>query len=169
MDNPTTTKSQNQSKEISSGDAYLKLQLDRQTPAVLPIECAQEVLVLPSRRIAPMPNMPKSILGFLNQRSRVFWVVDLAQLLQLSNVPIRAQNYHIAILQVDNDALGLVVEQIKGTIRFTKEQIQSSHGTVPSHLTPYLRGCIPQDNEILLVLEPKAILNCSHLHANKET
>lgn len=154
-------------KTNTSGSAYLKIQLDRDTPAILPMDYAQEVVVIPAKRITPMPNMPACVLGLLNQRSRVFWVVDLPQLLDLSPLETKyIQQFNIAVVRVENVPLGLAVQQVKGLMRFPCERIQSSLGTVPSHLRPYLQGCVPQSGEVMLVLDPQAIVNCSTLQDN---
>jgi len=148
------------------GLPYLRIQIDRDTPAVIPMEYAREVLVVPSKRLTPIPNMPDCVLGLLNQRSRVFWIVNLAQILELSSSEKYTQNHHIAIVQVNNIALGLRVNQVKGTVRLESDGIQSPNNKVPSHLIPYVKGCIALKNEILLILELQAIIDSPILHKN---
>lgn len=140
------------------GDAYLKLQLERQTLAVVPLQYAQEAIVVPSRRITPMANMPACVIGLLNQRSKILWVVDLPQMLGLQPTERKLQNYNVAIIKVGQLPLALVVAQIKGVIRFSIDAIQSPIGKTSEGLTPYLRGLAMQDKEILLVLEPEAVV-----------
>ncbi|MCU0535912.1 MAG: chemotaxis protein CheW [Hydrococcus sp. Prado102] len=149
------------------GQAYLKFQLDSKTQAALPMDAAQEVLIVPSSRLTFMPNMPSCILGLLNQRSRVFWVIDLPQLLEMQPLPSDTQQYSLTIVRVGNAVLALAVMNVKGVTRFPSEVIQSPIGTVAPGLTPYLRGLVPQEREILLVLDPEAILNSSVLDPNR--
>jgi twitching motility protein PilI len=149
------------------GDAYLKLQLEQQTLAVLPMQYAQEAIVVPARRITPMPNMPACVIGLLNQRSRILWVVDLPQMLGLQPIDRKLQNYNVAIVKVGQLPLALAIGQIKGVIRFSIDIIQSPIGTVSEGLTPYLRGLVMQEKEILLVLEPEAIVNSSILNRHR--
>jgi positive phototaxis protein PixI len=144
-------------------EAYLKLQLDDRNHAVLPIEFAQEVLIVPASRLTYMPNAPVCMLGLLNQRSRVFWVADLPQMLGLEPLATDVHLYNIAIVQVQKAALALAVQAVKGVQRLNRDLIQSPIGTVDPSLTPYLRGCIPQNREVLLVLDPEAIVNASVL------
>ena len=141
------------------GDTYLRLYLDKQTPAILSMEHAQEVLILPVGRITPLPNMPKCVLGLLNRRNRVLWVIDLAQMLNLQPLDTNAQQYNMAIIRVGQVPLGLVVQEIKGVTRFTPDCIQFPQGLVTSSLTPYLHGYILQQKEILLVLNAEAIVH----------
>ncbi|WP_013321251.1 chemotaxis protein CheW [Gloeothece verrucosa] len=140
--------------------AYLRLQLTTDTQVLLPMKQMQEVLVVPKERITPIPNMPDCVVGLLNQRNRVFWIIDLSRLLELNYLNLDIQEYYIAIVRVGNVSLGLVVQQVQGVFRISLDAIQSPLSTVPFGITPYLRGCVihPQEG-ILLVLEPSAILN----------
>jgi len=149
------------------GQAYLKLQLDPQTQAALPMDFAQEVLVVSAGRLTFMPNMPSCVIGLLNQRSRVFWTVDLPQMLDFQALPSDTQQYNIIIVRVGNLALALAVLTVKGVIRFGVEAIESPIGTVSVGLTPYLQGWIPQNKEILLVLDPQAILTSPVLNRDR--
>ena len=141
------------------GDPYLHLQVDSQTQILLPMVTTQEVLITPANRLTIMPNMLSCFLGLLNQRSRIFWIVDLGKLLALSPLNPDVQQYSVAIIRVGKKALGLAVEKIKGVTRFPAEKIESPFGTVEAGLIPYLKGCIPKDRQILLILDPEAILN----------
>jgi len=119
-------------------------------------------LILPSRRLTPMPNMPAPMMGLMNRRSRVIWVVDLAQLLGLSMLDASStQQYMLILIQVGAVPLGLAVHQVEGITRLKPDAIQSPVGQVTSALVPYLRGCVlqqqSQKQEILLVLDGEAI------------
>ena len=143
-----------------SSEVYLKLQIDPSTQAVIPMTQAQEVVVIPRERITPIPNMPPEVMGLLNQRSRVFWVIDLPRLLNLSPLEPDLNAYNLAIVRANDIPLGLVVQQIQGVIRVSETLIQSPIGNVSPHLAPYLRGCILQPhNGIVLVLDALALIN----------
>ncbi len=165
MDNPILAPHLNQ-VDRTVGDTYLKFQLEQQIPVTLSMEQAQEVLIVPTGRITPMPNMPECVLGLLNRRNRVLWVIDLAQMLQLQPLDTNVQQYHIVIIRVGQVPLGLVVQEVKGVTRFTLDCIQSPMGLVTSGLTPYVRGCILQQKEVILVLDAEAIVHSPILHSD---
>lgn len=143
------------------GDIYVKVQLDKYTSAVLSMDYVQEVLIVPINRISPMPNMSHCILGLLNRRNRVLWVIDLAQVLNLS-LDTNSQQYHIVIIQVSQVSLALVVQEVKGVIRFTPDCIQSS--IEPGlEQTPYIHGWVVQAQETLMVLNAEAIAHSPSL------
>ena len=86
---------------------YLQLQLGQNIPAILSMENTQEVFTVSSKRITPMPNMPESVVGVLNQRSRIFWVVNFPQMLGLPPVDINSQQYSLALIRANGIPLGL--------------------------------------------------------------
>jgi twitching motility protein PilI len=144
------------------GDAYLKFQLDEQTQAVFSMKYVQEVLTLPARRLTPMPNMPASMLGLMNRRSRVLWLIDLAQILGLSVLDTNVQQYTLILIQVNAVSLGLAIQQVEGITRIPTDAIQPLTGQVSPALLPYVRGCVLQSQdhkqEMLLVLDAEAVL-----------
>ena len=140
------------------GDTYLKFKFGQQTPAVLSMSRAQEVVILPPERLTPMPNMPAYVMGLLNRRSRVLWVVDLARMLGLMPIETNVVHYSVVIIRDDSTSLGLIVQTVEGVVRLTPESIQSPLGQVSSGLVPYLSGCILQEKEILLALDAEAII-----------
>jgi positive phototaxis protein PixI len=149
-----------------AGEAYLKFQLTRQTSAVFATPHVQEAVVLPARRLTPMPNMPPCMLGLMNRRSRVMWVIDLAQLLGLPNPDAPNLQYNLqhnlVLIQAGTVPLGLAIQQVKGITWIQADSIQSPVGQVASSLVPYLRGCVLQQHEqhqeLVLVLDAEAIV-----------
>jgi positive phototaxis protein PixI len=131
------------------GAAYLKVLLDRDTPAAISIE--------PSR-IAPMPNMPTHVVGMLSHRSRVFWVIDLAKMLGMPAVNLRQPKLNVLLLEVDRQSVALLVPQIDGVMRFLPEEVISPLGNFSAELVPYLHGWLPHSRDILLVLSTKALV-----------
>lgn len=151
--------------EKNSGEKYLKFHLEQQTPAILAMEYVQEVLILPYRRITPMPNMPECVLGLLNRRSRVLWVLDLAQLLSLQPISPSVQYNNVVIIQARQITLGLLVQEVKGVTYFAPNLMQAPTELITSALIPYLHGCVVQE-EILLVLSAEAIVFSPTLYRN---
>jgi twitching motility protein PilI len=146
------------------GDSYLKFQFGQQIPAALSMSRAQEVVVLPVGRLTSMPNMPAHVMGLINRRSRVLWVIDLARMLGLPGVETHVQHYNLVIISNGSATLGLIVQAVEGVLRLTPESIQSPLGQVSSGLVPYLRGCVLLEQEILLVLDAEAIMRSPLLH-----
>lgn len=145
--------------EKERGNAYLHIQLDEQTEAALPMKDIQEVLVTPIERITSLPNMPTYAIGLLNQRSRICWVIDLPNFLQLTPLSSDRLDLSIAIIRKGTRVLGLAFQQIFGTVRFSIDTIQSPIGAVAPGIAPYLSGCVLHpEGRITLMLAPQALL-----------
>jgi twitching motility protein PilI len=150
------------------GEPYLRLQLDKQTPIFMAMKYTQSVVIVPANRVTPIPNLSDCILGLLYQRSRVFWVVDLPQIVGLSSVDRNLREYHIAIVKINNVPLGLAVPEIKGISRIIEENIKTitstEEGRIASKLIPYLKGCFVQEKEVLPVIDVEVIVKSPLLH-----
>lgn len=158
--------------ERASGVACLSFQLNEQTPALFSMNQVQEVIVLPANQITPMPNMPPCVLGLSTRRSRVMWLVDLTHMLLSTPVSQTIRNYNVVVIRVNQTSpqqktlldtthsqalLGLIVPEMKGVMRFSPDLIQTPKGHFAPSLAPCLRGCLIQQNEMLLVLDAEAI------------
>lgn len=62
---------------------HIRLGLDGNAIAAVNTDQAQEVMVIPQQRLTVMSNMPTTVMGLVNHRSRIFWVLDLPQLFGL--------------------------------------------------------------------------------------
>lgn len=102
--------------------------------------------------------MPACVMGLVNRRSKVLWVIDLARMLGLPPIEINVQHYNIVIISNGTSTFGVIVQAVEGVVRLTAESIQSPLAQVSSSLVPYLRGCVLQEQEILLVLDAEAIM-----------
>ncbi|MFN4877578.1 MAG: chemotaxis protein CheW [Aphanizomenon sp.] len=157
----------NQTIYNSRENGYIKFQLNQQTGAVLSIAHTQEVIVVPVTSVTAIPNMPACILGLMNWRSHIIWVVDLPKMLNLECLDHRLYQYNIIVIQIESMILGLVVQEIKGTTKFIVDDVRSPIGQVASSLVPYLCGCVVQQEQILLVLDAVHILRSGILGINE--
>ncbi|MBE9051950.1 purine-binding chemotaxis protein CheW [Nostocales cyanobacterium LEGE 11386] len=148
------------------GDGYLKFQLNQQTTAILSMKYTQEAVILPVESVTSMPNMLPCILGLMNWRSHIIWAIDLPRMLNLESLDHRLRQYNVIVIKVESLLLGLVVQEIKGTTKFMPDDIHSPVGQVASSLVPYLRGCVVQQGEILLVLDAQAIVHSPILRSD---
>jgi positive phototaxis protein PixI len=159
----TTTALPTRRSTRTTGDMFLRFQLDSQTSAVVPMQQTQEAIVLPAGRISIIPNLPSPVIGLFNRRSSLLWLVDLPEILGLEPIDRHTQNYDIALLKVEQTPLAVAVRSIQGVVRFAPEEIESPMGSFNPAFTPYLRGWILQEQEVVLVLDPDAIINAKVL------
>jgi positive phototaxis protein PixI len=156
---------------VVTGDLYLRFQLTPEIPALLPMTRVQEALLVPATAISPLPNLPAFAIGVMNARDRVFWVVDLGQLLGLPPLPPNPRDYQVVVMQLaaiepesidladssNEPSLGLAVSRVRGVARFESQHLQPSVADVPECLQPHLLGCFSEAGERILVLNPATI------------
>ncbi len=139
-------------------ESYLKIQLDSQHQALFPMEYAQEVLVINSQRVTSIPNIPAHVIGLVNQRNRIHWLIDLSILLDLDFQARKLREYNVALIEFQNIAVGLVVQQIKGVVKITRDDIRSPREEISSPILPYLKGCVFKNDKSIYVLDPSALV-----------
>ena len=144
------------------GDGYLQFKLNNNTTAVLLVNFTQEVVVLPVETITPIANKPELILGLMNWRNRIIWVADLAKILGLESQSYPIRQCNIIVASHESETIGLMVPEIKGTVRLNSGTIQPANNQ-ESNIAPYLNGCIWREDELNLVLNIQAILKSSFL------
>jgi positive phototaxis protein PixI len=143
----------------AAGEMFLRFQLDKQTMAVVPMHQTQEAIVLPAGRVSVVPNLPSPVLGLFNRQSSLLWLVDLPEILGLEPLDRHCQSYDIILLNVGQRPLGVAVKSIQGVVRLDPNELKSPIGSFNPAFTPYLRGWILQEQELVLVLDPEAIID----------
>lgn len=149
--------------KLAPGEAYIKFQLTTEITALLSMARVQESLIVQAKQITALPGMPKSVIGMMNSRDRVFCVYDLPHLLNLPSTLMSSQQYQVVVLEISELLakeeilkVGLAVEQIGGITRLATSDFHPAHN-VPDCLTPYVissTGDSPQQ----LVLDVAAII-----------
>ncbi|MEM7065291.1 MAG: chemotaxis protein CheW [Cyanobacteria bacterium P01_B01_bin.77] len=144
----------------------MKFQLAPSVVAMLPASAVQEAVVLNTRRVMAMPNMPAALLGLVNRRGRVFWVANLVRLLGLPISDRHTQQYSLIIVQGHSTPLALQVESIDGIVSFAPEAIHPPPNNVSNIILPYLTGCVTHNDETVFILDVESLLRSSVLQGN---
>ncbi len=144
-------------QQTNLGDGYLQFKLNESSTAVFLVNLIQEVVVLSNDLITQVPNISELFLGLMNWHNRAIWVVDLPRILGLESY-YQLRQCNIIVIRHKAEAIGLMVPEVKGTVRFNSDNIQSASERVASNVLPYLEGCLWHGNELNLVLDIQAIL-----------
>ena len=169
--------------KVRTGELFLRFQLGNGINAAISLERIVETLRLPTPSITPMPNMPACTLGLMENQGKVFWAVDLAQALGLTQSAPRTRQYELIIIEalpLDNSTtaaansangetllLGLAVAKIRSTLRLDSNEIETSTtGAVPPVLEPYIQGSFQRDNSQTLILSVEALSNAKGLYGD---
>ena len=146
---------------LAPGDPYIRFKLTSDITALLSMDRVQNSIIIDADKITPIPGMPESVIGIMSSRDRVFCVFDLARLLEITSETVARRQYQILILQTDIEPhvnIGLAVTELQGILRKTSAEIQSVPSNVNASLTPYLKGAVIEQQEIIPILEFDYIL-----------
>ena len=83
------------------GEQFLRLYLDGETGALLPISQLTEVLNVSYSQVMPIPHMYPWIMGVYNWRGEILWLVDLANLVGITPMyqqGLTSSNYTVVVL-----------------------------------------------------------------------
>lgn len=153
---------------------YLSLQLNRDVTVAVQLKFVRETLVMPSDRFTQMPNVHHCLMGLIEHRSNVFWILDLPQLLGFPPLDSTAIETHICVLQIGDTFLGLGAYRIGRVVRFPETEILSPHELTkeltqkltkvktPDEIIPFLHGWIAQPKDFdcsLYVVDAQAIVS----------
>ena len=150
--------------ESREGELYLRFYVDSSQEFALSAAGIREVISVPLDRISPIPNALPMLLGTINLRGRVIWVVNLGQFLGLPTA-LNTDRPEISVIAVEEQdtIVGLAVEKIVGMEWLAAEKVQSLKN-VPDSTAPFLRGewfLDEHTHQRLGLLDQKAILRSS--------
>jgi positive phototaxis protein PixI len=143
----------------TASKTYLRVQLTAKNRVGFALDQTSEVIMIPSSKLAAMPNLPECILGLVNHRNRILWTVDLAALLGFTPLDAFSPRYAAVVVRNAKKSLAFAVREVKG-IWCTDAAVLPPPTTIP-HLLPFLAGVLHQPPETLLLIDPMALLHSS--------
>ena len=125
----------------------------------VPIE--QVIEITSNKDITPVPKAPSYVIGVMNLRGKIVPVINLKEHLGIPfNIPenIYREN-KIVILETPKGEVGIVVDEIIGSIKFPEDEILPEPiGTVGIDVK-FISGVVQLDSELLIILNIESIFN----------
>lgn len=132
---------------------YFYIQLST-TELLLPLEHTEGAIALSSVQICPIPGIPNSVLGVVNQHGKLLWVLELSNLLGLGQTSTITPKYNITAVVLTDQAgaqlgdrsrqVACVVSFLKGIVVLNTEQFKP----VPADYSPLFRSFLSSVVEI---------------------
>jgi positive phototaxis protein PixI len=146
------------------GESFLRLQINAELTVAISLDWVEETRLVMAQDLTPMPNMPPHILGLINTKGQVFWLMSLAQLLGVKATQENSQRYEVVVIraflgadQQEELFLGLAVDQIRGSIRLEMDNFTPVDTSISSQLAPFLIGYAQTAQESVLILNPESL------------
>ena len=146
---------------------YFHIQLQANTELLIPLEHTGGAIALPVEQICPIPGIPPAVLGVVNQRGKLLWVIQLSSLLGLgqSDTSLRAQ-YNLTLLvlsatsrttgEQESRMVGCVVSTLKEIIFLDSKQFKPVPAKSPI-FDSFLSGMAQIDRSLVSVLNVNAV------------
>jgi purine-binding chemotaxis protein CheW len=109
--------------------------------------------IIKLREITEVPRAPRFLLGVVTVRGLVLPVVDLRLRLRL-DVPLLGRNARILVVMHKGERFGLLVDEVRGVVRFADEQVEPVPTSLAPSEAPFLSGIgrYPDDGEERMVI-----------------
>jgi len=152
---------------------YFYIQLRQSVRLALPVENVAEVMTVTWSDICPIPGVASSLLGVVNQRGQLLWVVELADLLSdvlcLAPSPLRYRSREQLTLAVlaGNPAsattsgapprLACVVSALKGIVSLNPAELKPIPASFSPAFSSFLSGLTEIEQFSVAVLNVSAV------------
>ena len=114
---------------------YFHVQLRQGMEVVLPLDSAVEVITINQKEICPIPGVSPALLGVVNQRGKLLWVLQLSDFLGLAKSPKQRLQDNLILLVVTTELanssaigrecqLACVVSALKGIVTLNSIKIK---------------------------------------------
>ncbi|WP_456398029.1 chemotaxis protein CheW [Desulfurobacterium sp.] len=125
----------------------------------IPIEEIVEITT--DKDITPVPKSPEFVLGVMNLRGKIVPVATVKKKLGIKEEVASElfKKNNIIILDTDYGEVGITVDEIVGSLRFTEDDIlPEPTGTIGIEIK-HIKGVVQLDSQLLIILDTKTIFS----------
>ncbi|WP_155968077.1 chemotaxis protein CheW [Kamptonema formosum] len=152
---------------------YFYIQLRQSVRLALPVENVTEVMTVSRSDICPIPGVASALLGVVNQRGQLLWVVELADLLSdvlcLAPSPLQYRSREQLMLAVlagkptpattagAPPRLACVVSSLKGVVPLNPAELKPIPASFSPAFSSFLSGMTEIEQLSVAVLNVSAV------------
>ena len=120
--------------------------------------------VLSSYQITPIPLAPPEITGSLNLRGRVVTAIDVRLRLGLAARPKEAESMSI-VAENEGELYSLMVDSVGEVLALSQSAYERNLPTMDAKFRAFSEGIYRLDDQLLVVLDVKRLLDYEHADA----
>ncbi len=124
----------------------------------VPIQNVQEIMNTPA--ITGMPQSPGYIKGITNLRGRLISIVDLRQLMGISEA---TQGNKVIVLSIGRVSFGILVDVITGVIEVDNSTVESADNIMSTHIDQ-VAGIAKVGDRLLTIIDPRRLIPVADMH-----
>jgi chemotaxis signal transduction protein len=152
---------------MSDSQEYFKVRVSGQIQVALPLTHVETVLQLDQQSICPIPGVSPALLGVVNRRGNLTWVVDLSQVLELeplalepgknlTAIVITRSRFEPTVAAESQRSVACTIEALDGV--FTARKVKPMRKPLKSRLRSLLLQVAYQEKSGIAILDPTALL-----------
>ena len=156
---------------------YFHVQLRQGMEVVLPLDSAVEVITINQKEICPIPGVSPALLGVVNQRGKLLWVLQLSDFLGLAKSPKQRLQDNLILLVVTTESanslaigrecqLACVVSALKGIVTLNSIKIKPVSARLAPNLGSFLSGVTEIEQSLVGVLNVNTVLSAISVYTN---
>ena len=142
---------------------YFYVQIYPATGLLIPLEHTVGAIALTSEQICPIPGISPALLGVVNQRGSLLWVLELSDLLGLGHPNLSNYNLTLLVLtargangNIDSESqVGCVVSVLKEIVFLNPEQFKPVPADSP--IRSFLSGVTEIEQSLVSILNVNAV------------
>ncbi|MEO9871855.1 chemotaxis protein CheW [Ekhidna sp.] len=118
----------------------------------IPIHFVKEVVKIPP--IAPVPQMPKYIIGMSNIRGNIYGVLDIKIFFNNESSKIDGTNY-LLVIEHEEFKMAIIIPEVPDTLLIAEDMIEQLSASGIKSVTgrKYLKGIIRKDNQMIILFD----------------
>ena len=119
------------------------------------------------QRTTPVPCCPEYVVGDMNLRGDILTVVDIRKVLQMSVIEA-APTAKVIVVPMGDGLVGVLVDQVFDVLDVSPSDVIAVPLALKSINDRYLKGAIPYNGKMLMILNLPEILSNGGLAVNEE-
>jgi len=112
--------------------------------------------------VTRLPRVPDHVAGVVNLRGAVLPVIDLSVRLGWPPTEATARN-PIIVTEYQGQSRGLIVHDVNDIVSIEANALQQPDAGAADHITHYLEGVAPLDDQMVMVLDLKKLMSTDEL------
>lgn len=121
------------------------------------INCVKEIRKMNDQKITTIPKTKDYVAGVVNLRGKIIPVLDLR--LRFGMEKNVSQDNRIIVIEVQNEACGVIVDAVNEVLKVAKEEIEVAPDMVAGINKDYLEGVAKVQGRLIVLLNlPKIAL-----------
>jgi len=117
-----------------------------------------QALVWKDQKVTSLPSAPQTVLGSVYFRDTPISVIDLRELLELSQENVNLETQLLLVMEFNGKMFGFVIDSINGILRVSWKDFQPIDQNLRVEDDSAVTGTVTQSDRIILILDIEALV-----------